>query len=156
MLTPSDLSDDQTTQQNGTSLQQPRTDLQQTNSTPQSNQPSTPQSSPSITQDQLQTNSLRVGDTGHTIQNTTSTPSNLYYHHDYLNAAWLWLLVPLVLAALLFWPQKKAPNAASISTKPERPTEPTKVVANEKSEPAKAEKPKKKSKKKISKGSRKK
>lgn len=100
--------------QNGSAtLQQPRTDLQPTDqNAQQSSSASQFQQTPVVSQDQLRSEELKVGSS--TIQNTTSTsrpPVMTKVDHNYLNAAWLWLIVPIVLACVLFWPSKKAPEA---------------------------------------------
>jgi hypothetical protein len=152
MLSASDQSDGVGADQSATSLQQPRSDLQQ--STSQGNGSSSPQTTPSISQDQLNAQSLRVGSSAHTVQNTTSTAPVLTYGHNYFNAAWLWLLIPIALSVAVFWPQKKAtsdvagdagkqtPKAAPMAA-PSAPNEQTTTVA-----PKKAKKKKSKSKKK--------
>lgn len=92
------------TQDGQASIQQPRTDLQQGAGSTQAGDVSTPQSSLTLPQEELRYEELRVGSS--VIKNTTSTPPNPVAGPDYLNAAWLWLLVPLVLAFLLFRPQR--------------------------------------------------
>lgn len=92
------------TQDGQASIQQPRTDLQQGAGSTQAGDVSTPQSSLTLPQEELRYEELRVGSS--VIKNTTSTPPNPVAGPDYLNAAWLWLLVPLILAFLLFRPQR--------------------------------------------------
>lgn len=94
----------QTPGQTSTSPQESRTDFQQTN--PNAQQKTAPVSqSPSVSQQQLTSDQLKVGQT--TVKNQTSTPSNYIISHNYLNAAWLWLIVPIVLAYFLFKPERK-------------------------------------------------
>jgi hypothetical protein len=108
----------QPNQPNASTLQEPRNDLQPTGNTGASSQTGSPQTVPQVPQDQLRTDQLRVGDSPNTIQNTTSTPPNFFIRHDYLNAAWLWMIVPVVLAILLFRPRKasRVDEDASITT----------------------------------------
>lgn len=114
---------DPSTNQNSSSPQSSRSDVQ---STRQQQSTATPAQSSSVTQDQMLQDNLRVGNTGTTVKNTTSTPSHIVYGHNYLNAAWLWLLVPIILAVFLFKPQKHAKTAGSetdIAAAPAKPAE---------------------------------
>jgi hypothetical protein len=95
----------------GGTLQQPRNDLQPTGDDAASTQTGSPQTVPQVSQDQLRADELRVGDSAKTIQNTTSTPPNFFVRHDYWNAAWLWMIVPIILAILLFRPRKAADSS---------------------------------------------
>lgn len=99
---------DSSANQDSSSPQTPRTDLQTTN---QQQTTADLEQAAKVTQDQMQVNGLRVGST--TVQNSTSTPSNTILGHDLLNPAWLWLLVPLVMAIILFKPQKKSTATAT-------------------------------------------
>ena len=105
----------QPSQNGGAALQQPRNDLQPTDqAAQQSSSASQFQQTPAVSQDQLQTEGLKVGNT--TIQNTTSTPrpySAPKVEQSQFSAAWLWLAVPIVLAVVLFWPSKKSSSEAS-------------------------------------------
>lgn len=115
MLSTTSQADDQTTQQNASTLQEPRSDIQQGgDSSSQTGQGVAPQATLLAPQDQLKLDQLRVGDSNTLITNTTSTPTNLVASHDYLNAAWLWLIVPIVFTILLYWP-RRTPRHKSVS-----------------------------------------
>lgn len=87
-----------------TTLQQPRDDLQSAGTTQQETQPL--QTPTAVSQDNLTVPQLRVGDTTTVVGNNTSIPATRPAP-DYWNAAWLWMIVPIALALILFWPQKK-------------------------------------------------
>ena len=95
-------------QPNASSLQEPRNDLQPTGDTGSSSQTGSPQTVPQVPQDQLRADQLRVGDSANTVQNTTSTTPGFFAGQDYFSFAWLWMIVPIVLAIVLFRPRKAA------------------------------------------------
>lgn len=146
MLSTTDQADLPSAQQNSSSLQQPRTDLQpSTDSTAsQTGQSSSFQPVPSLGQDQLSTNQLRVGSSDTLIQNSTSITPQVNYHHNYLNAGWLWLAIPIALAAFLFWPQKRGGEVRQQAVEPVAPA----AIANPELVLPKKQRGKKRSKKK--------
>lgn len=94
------------TQQSQADLQQQQSGIQNSGGSAQAGLEQ-PQSGTAFSQDDFMTPVLRVEGSEATIQNTTSIePSAQPYIPDYVNAAWLWLLVPIVLTMILFWPRK--------------------------------------------------
>ena len=129
--TGTDQSGDENSQQNAAALQQPRDDLQPTNALQQqSGQAPAPQQGAALSQNQLTVPGLRVGDSKTVITNSTAatTPLTPTPPPDYLSAAWLWLIVPIILAAVLFWPQKKTVPAVEPSSGADKTPETKPIV----------------------------
>jgi hypothetical protein len=130
----------QATQQNNSSVQQPRNDLQPTGSNLQQGGSSTPQASEALTQDGLSAPQLRVGDSGTTVTNTTKTtvaPATQPMGADY---SWLWLMIPVLIAIVLFWPQRR--KAAVVQPEPTVP--PASLATKPQTQPKKKSKKSKK------------
>lgn len=103
------------TQQTQADLQRQQSGVQQSGGSAQAGVEQ-PQSATSFSQDDLLSPVLRVEGSETTIQNTTSiNPSAQPAVPDYANAAWLWLLVPVVLTIILFWPRKSKPGTVDAS-----------------------------------------
>lgn len=103
--------DNQVTQTK-TDLQQPRNDLQPTTNALQQGGEVTG-SSNALTQEQLNSNQLRVGDSNATVQNTTSaTP---YKAESHFSSVWLWLILFVVgLAVLVIAMRRRLPPVEAI------------------------------------------
>lgn len=118
------------------SLQQPRSDLQ-------AGAPDI--SSPNFTQDQLVAPQLRVGNSavqpsGQSDQRTMPAPGD----HSFALA---WLLIPIVIAVVLFWPSRKSksvePEAIEVIPEPPIPVIAQKSKKKTKSKSTKRKKSKK-------------
>jgi hypothetical protein len=90
----------QIAQSNAADFQQSRNDLQPTGSSPQEGG-GTAETPGSLSQDQLTSTQLRVGDSATTVQNTTtSTPQT---SSSDMASSWTWILPLLVILAVGLW-----------------------------------------------------
>lgn len=88
-------------QPNADALQQPRSDVQSgASSTDQMTTGAVQQSTFNATQDQLNTNALRVGESTVTVPNTTSTSSHSSGQADAAGVFWWLIVLPLLLIVM--------------------------------------------------------
>lgn len=105
----------------GSALQQPQNNLQPTGTTG-ANGTSTPQTTPTVTQQQLQTPNLRVGDTQTLIANSTVAQAGTASSNP--ATVWLWAILPIVLFVVVVWRISKmtAANSAIVTREADAPS----------------------------------